>query len=87
MKWPAGERMLDEDHRAVTAFLWWPRAVGGECRWLVRTTWVQRKEYRSMWDYIWIDVDWADKNPSAENTPAWEPEVHIAYDYYANGGG
>lgn len=54
-----------EDYQKHTKFLWWPKTVNGERRWLRTATWVYNKRFFSACDAIiqgWAEVNsyWVD---------------------------
>ena len=50
------------DMRTRTEFLWWPKRICYETRWLERASW--REEYIKMWDGLdwhyggWTSIAW-----------------------------
>lgn len=50
MRWKSTKK---GDSRIITKFLFLPRAIAGETRWLEKATWKQ--EY---WGVVWLDLCW-----------------------------
>lgn len=59
------------DKRVSSGFLWLPKTIDGETRWLEKATW--KEEYNEYWlvtglsnsnsffhDYSWDDIEWVD---------------------------
>lgn len=48
------------DTREVTKFLWFPKTIDNETRWLERTTWIQEYVVTTGWDIpnFWMDRTW-----------------------------
>ena len=62
---PNKYRPIDGTERIKTRFLWFPKRINQECRWLETTSWVEYS--RRMWDITcgaewieWIPVKWLD---------------------------
>lgn len=48
------------ERRIVTKFLWFPKRIGNEERWLEKASWVEK--YIFHWDgNDWFAVDWLDR--------------------------
>lgn len=60
MRW---KRPRHESERTVTAFLWLPKRIGDETRWLERATWLERYDaeaYVMPGETCWIERAWVD---------------------------
>jgi hypothetical protein len=65
MRWTHPTPPKKGDTRTVTAFLWWPKRIGTESRWLERTSWTERARSCEivgepatigLWD--WLPLGW-----------------------------
>ncbi len=58
MKWNQKRRY--NDTRTVTGFLWFPRKIGFETRWLEVASWTQGwwVDGRGRWGSCWEDIAW-----------------------------
>jgi hypothetical protein len=65
MRWSDPKTPKLRDFRERTGFLWWPKRINGETRWLERAQWTQRYQqyygaygdsrYQRWEDYYWED--------------------------------
>ena len=67
MKWKSREqRAQEQGSRIVRRFLWWPKGINGEVRWLGRVS------YRQVWGSkfwpFWENTKWVDKDTSKKET-------------------
>jgi len=58
--------------KITTKFLWWPKTIQGETRWLERATWIGRvctlestRTHESV-DFQWTDERWLDTDEEVE---------------------
>lgn len=58
MRWRAEPKPKDGEERVISAFLWWPRTIGGETRWLETASWRQWLE--ACFFDEWRDMRWED---------------------------
>ena len=56
---------IDDTKQIKTKFLWLPKKINQECRWLEKSTWLE--ESKRMWDVTyghewieWIGIKWLD---------------------------
>jgi len=62
MKWTEKSGPNQGDIRTKRQFLFWPKFVYGEWRWLELATWTER--YKSSYDGMyWDEIEWIDKKP------------------------
>ena len=50
----------DNDTRTVTKFLWFPKIIHGETRWLEKVTYVERYTLTANCPGWWSSVKWVD---------------------------
>ncbi len=73
MKWKREQWYVDTEYE-VTKFLWLPKTIGGQTRWLERATWTRTMSSPSLFLHItsyypsspWIDLEWKD-TPNDDN--------------------
>lgn len=52
--------------RTLTRFLWRPKCIGHELRWLERATWLERRCMGRRGDYWWAEA-WMDSTEETRN--------------------
>ena len=66
--------------RIKTRFLWFPKKINREIRWLEKTAWVQEIDCNvkfydwgltKVTKYYWRDVEWLDKNGIESDDEDW----------------
>lgn len=58
---------VDDDIQTVTKFLFFPKTIGNELRWLERATW-KRKYTLAEGMGFWNDEEWVNSSTSSEKT-------------------
>lgn len=56
------------ERRVRRAFLWWPRTIGNETRWLERAAWVEEWDREDGWEAI----RWGYDDPNVRSVQAGE---------------
>jgi len=56
MKWNSKE-YKSGDTRVISRFLFFPRSINGECRWMERAS-IKQKLERNWVDSVWVDISW-----------------------------
>jgi len=69
MRWNDPEPPKIGDHRTCSGFLWWPKKIWRETRWLENATWSQEYEHEQFYDgcnvvsyYKWTDLCWLEED-------------------------
>lgn len=60
-----------DEERTRTAFLWFPKRIGDESRWLERATWIEVwQTYRALalLPPEWVAIRWVDPKPLSPNS-------------------
>lgn len=69
MRWTHEPPPKKGDIRTRSGFLWWPKTIAGQTRWLERATWMQGVYYGSpgyyeavagLKEWLWFDAEWVD---------------------------
>jgi len=72
MKWKAKPKPKVDDTRKKTRFLFFPKCLDNEWRWLEKATWIQ--EYTLLypetawWDISWLNKSWGNEDASNDKT-------------------
>ncbi len=61
MRWSKDWQPVDGEMRVVTKFLWLPKKLGHETRWLERASWNIKATVLSTGVYWWSATGWLDK--------------------------
>lgn len=57
MRW---KLIKHEEHQEIitSKFLWFPKLIGDEYRWLERTAWLQHELWSAYSGWYWVDDRW-----------------------------
>ncbi|QIW89853.1 hypothetical protein PQE71_gp171 [Bacillus phage Izhevsk] len=72
MRWKSGKPKHRYQERHKTKFLWFPKKLEHEWRWLEKATYLQSVDveylaYGSGHKLVWCDVKWIDKEKKKKN--------------------
>jgi hypothetical protein len=65
MRWDKKKRPVEGERRIKRKFLWFPKCLKGQYRWMETAEWVVEAYYRD-WGLYWRPIAWVDSEDGIE---------------------